>query len=655
MKIKIDFFFFKPFFLVNVLFFSMMQIFAQSPHKVPSFSPDKHITQFAIDIWDTEQGLPSMALLYLEQTSDGYLWISSFQGLFRFDGVSFHNFNDRKVTDGLHTNAIKDLFEQEDGTLYISTSEKGLVTYKNGKFESVGYLEVAIQTVLFDTPNHAWIGAKSYGVYELNDTTFTPYTKTPALKDIRIADIVKDNKHNIWFATEGNGLIKLDKEGKSTVFTTKDGLASDKVGTIFQDSQDKIWIGTAEGLCFFEGNEIKTLAKTESHSVTRILEDYYGSLWMASETGIMRRNIKTQDVEILTEKNGLPHKNVQDILLDNEGNIWFAMYRAGLGRIKEGKFSNYTHRSGLASKSTSAIHEFKKNDYLIATDASGIINRVKDNKVSVFDFKTELPNNRLKHINSDSQGNVLVSTYSGLLIIYADGREKLYNEQNGLPENQVRMTFEDHLGNIWIGTRASGLIKMTKDGTFSYYTRTNSKLSSNFIMSIHQDKNNNLLVGHNNTGLDVINIEGNLFDVKNYKKELTGNLVFNSYTDDDNVTWTTGNSGINRLENGEITQITINKGLPTDICYDLIEDDIGYFWISTNIGIMRVPKETLNNFAKGKIAKITSLKVFNDADGMITTECTGASFSIKAKNGTLMFPTLGGITFIDPKNISVNN
>jgi ligand-binding sensor domain-containing protein/serine phosphatase RsbU (regulator of sigma subunit) len=651
---KMYFYYLKSTIFLTLLLFSIGQSFAQST-KVPSLNPDKHITQFSIDTWDTEQGLPSKSLLFLKQTSDGYLWIASFQGLFRFDGITFENFNDSKTSNGLHTNVVNQLFEREDGTLCIGTSDEGLIGYKNGEFTTLGQLDYAIQTTLFDTPTHGFVGTKVHGVYELNDTTFTPYTKVPALQNIRVSDIMKDKEGNLWFVTEGRGVVKLDKEENSTIFTMDDGLLSNKVATIFQDSQSKIWIGTNEGLCFFENGQIKSVEETQNYPINRILEDYYGSIWMASDKGLLRLNVKTKAIEILNQENGLPHKNVQNIVLDREGSLWFAMYRAGLGRIKEGKFSNYTQNSGLASKAISAVHEIGENEYLVATDAGGIINRVKDNKVSVFDFKTKLANDRIKDLNSDSRGNILISTYSGLLVIDPDGKETLYDKRNGLPGNQVRVSFEDNLGNIWIGTRVNGLIKITPDGVLSYHNKQNSDLSSNFIMSISQDKTNRLLVGTNSAGLDVINMEDGKFEVTNYTKELTGKLVFSTYTDSDNVTWVTGNTGLTRLEEGKTTLYTTKNGLPVNICYDVLEDHEGYFWVSSSAGIMRIAKQELNDFAKGAIERVNAIKMFDKADGMISKECTGATFCVKTQDGSLMFPTLAGVTFIDPHNIPINN
>jgi ligand-binding sensor domain-containing protein/serine phosphatase RsbU (regulator of sigma subunit) len=638
--------------LVLVLLFTE-QSFAQLL-KTPSLSPDKHITQFSIDIWDTEQGLPSRALLYLEQTSDGYIWISSYQGIFRFDGINFEVFDTENTSGVLKTNAARDLFEREDGMLCISTSGDGLIGYKDGKFRQLAYLEADIETMLFDTPTHAWAGTKGYGIYELNDTTFRPYIKIAALNDVLVPHIIKDKEENVWFATEGNGLVKLDKNGKSTVFTTEDGLNTNKIRTIFQSNQGKIWIGTNAGLCFFEGNEIKIIEGVEGYPISRILEDYHGSIWMASDKGILRYNIKTKSVEVLAEKNGLPSKNVEDIVLDREGNIWFAMYRAGLGRIQEGKFSNYTTYSGLASKSINAIAQVGEGEFLVATGA-GIINRIKDNKISIFAIKTNLLNSRLKHIHKTRSGAVLISTYSGLLVISPDGTEKFYTTENGLSGNQVRLTYEDHLGNIWIGTRAKGLIKMSPEGVFSYYNKGNGYLPSNFIMSINQDKENKLLVGTNNMGLNVVNIENDGFENINYNKKLTSNLIFNTYTDKENNIWIATNKGFSLLKDGIITQFTTKEGLSTGACFDILEDNNGYFWVSTGTGIMRILKQDLHDFAEGKIESLSSsVKVFTKSDGMISEECAGATFSLKTQEGNLMFPTLGGVTFIHPDNIFSN-
>jgi ligand-binding sensor domain-containing protein/serine phosphatase RsbU (regulator of sigma subunit)/putative methionine-R-sulfoxide reductase with GAF domain len=651
--IKTYFSFLKQVFLLASILLLTEQVFAQSP-KVPSLSPDKYVTQFSIDIWGTGEGLPSRSLSYLEQTPDGYLWISSFQGLFRFDGVKFDDFDVTNTFGHLKIGSTNDFFQRADGTLCISTLGDGLLGFKNGKFKHLGYIEASIQTVLYDTPTHAWVATKAHGVYELNDSTFTPFTKVKVLNKIWVSDITKDREENLWFSTEGNGLVKIDKNGNSVIYTTEDGLNSNTIRTTFQDSQGKIWIGTNKGLCYFENNEIKIEEQVADYPINRMLEDYYGSLWLASEKGLLRRNVKTKEFEVLNEKNGLPHKNIQDILLDMEGNLWFTTYRAGLGRIQEGKFSNFTMHSGLASKAISAIHEVGKNEYLVATDV-GIINKINQDKISKFDFQTNLHNARLKHINKDSKGNILISSYAGLLMISPDGTETLHNKKSGLPSSQIRMTFEDHLGNIWIGTRVHGLIKMTPDKKITVYNKENSDLSSNFIMSINQDNTNKLIIGTNDSGVNVIDIEQEGFSVTSYIHELTSRLVFSTYTDKENNTWITTNTGLNHLKDGKITHCKTKDGLLTGVCFDMIEDDNGYFWISTSFGVMRVSKQELNEFAAGKKDKITSVKMFNKSDGMVGEECTGAAFSIKTQGGILMFPTLSGVTFIDPNNIPINS
>ncbi len=105
-----------------------------------------------------------------------------------------------------------------------------------------------------------------------------------------------------------------------------------------------------------------------------------------------------------------------------------------------------------------------------------------------FPIKTKLTNNRIKHINQSTWGDILVSTYSGLLTIKPSGKETLLDNKNGLPDNQTRVTLEDNEGNIWIGTRSGGAVKYNPLTKEIQVLNQSNGLSSDFIMAIEQDK-----------------------------------------------------------------------------------------------------------------------------------------------------------------------
>ncbi len=83
---------------------------------------------YLVDVWDTEKNLPNSIVTAIEQTPDGYLWVGTYDGLARFDGVHFVQFEE------LSHDRIQGLFLDATGTLWINTFRGGLTSYRDGKF-----------------------------------------------------------------------------------------------------------------------------------------------------------------------------------------------------------------------------------------------------------------------------------------------------------------------------------------------------------------------------------------------------------------------------------------------------------------------------------------------------------------------------------------
>src|SRR5262245_33468429 len=96
--------------------------------------------QYRIDHWTTDNGLPQNTVRAIAQTRDGYLWLTTFDGLARFDGVRFTVF-DKSNTPAITNNRITALYEDRDGTLWIGADQGELVAYRNGVFTAYATFE----------------------------------------------------------------------------------------------------------------------------------------------------------------------------------------------------------------------------------------------------------------------------------------------------------------------------------------------------------------------------------------------------------------------------------------------------------------------------------------------------------------------------------
>jgi ligand-binding sensor domain-containing protein/serine phosphatase RsbU (regulator of sigma subunit) len=640
---------------IALFFFFLGWIFSTPFGFAQALEPNKALTQYLIQKWSTENGLPSNTLNKIVQTKDGYIWMAGYNGLIRFDGTYFTVFN-KQNTSAFLTNSISDLYESSDGKLWIGTAGGGLVIHEKDSFrvlQTKTAFNYAIEKIFRDNTKKLWVGTRSEGVFEFEGGDFRTYNPIEPLRDVSIKTIAQNNNGTIWFGTEGKGIVRLLADEIFDDFTEKDGLPDNTVNHVVIDRKNILWIGTNKGICWFDGNLFHTVPALKDITVNKILIDQYDCLWLGTTKGLYRLKPTISgewQIDILSEENGLPHKEITDLIFDKEGNLWIATYRGGLCRLQDGKFTNFTARDGMVSQPVSSICEYKTGQFLVGTDV-GIIHLIAENKISDLPLKTDLKSERIRHLYRDSQKNIWVSTYAGLLKINPQGQEIFYTEENGLPDQQVRIVYEDKKGNIWVGMRAGGLLKIPLTGDNKVYNRFNI-LRSNFIMSISEDREGNMIVGTNESGLMFISPDEKMKLITT-KDGLSNNTVFNTYIDTENRIWVTTAGGLSVIIKGKVYPFTTKMGFPEDSPIDVLEDDIGNFWISSFKGILKIKKQSILDFISKKLQNL-DYEYYGKHDGMHNEECTGTAKSLKSSDGRLWFPTLGGIAMLDPLKIKMN-
>jgi ligand-binding sensor domain-containing protein len=93
---------------------------------------------YVIRTWQVENGLPQTKVTAVTQTRDGYLWLGTYGGLARFDGVQFRIFDDNNTPE-MRSSRVTSLFEAADGTLWIGDESGHVTQYKNGRFKAVEF------------------------------------------------------------------------------------------------------------------------------------------------------------------------------------------------------------------------------------------------------------------------------------------------------------------------------------------------------------------------------------------------------------------------------------------------------------------------------------------------------------------------------------
>lgn len=607
-----------------------------------SLDPDKPIGEFIHQSWQTAQGLPQNSVLSLAQTSDGYIWMGTEEGLVRFDGVRFTVFDQHKF--GLANNIVMALLADHQN-LWIGTAGGGLSRFHNGVF-----------------------------------TSFAMHT---GLAGSSVRSLYEDARGDIWIGTDGRGLIRF-QNGKFQVFTTADGLADNSIFSITAGRGDSLLIATHGGLdTFSEGKFQRFAVDSQSCGSARVAHvDRSGALWLGTPDGLCR--VSSNGVKRFTVKDGLTSNTVLSLFEDSAGTLWIGT-ADGLTRFVNGAFSSFSEREGLLGKEVWAIYEDRERSLWVGT-AGGGINLFKKGLFTTLTKSKGLPSDTILPVYQDRQGTVWIGSDQGLTA-WKDGRLTNYTGKEGAPESVFSIA-QDHGGTLWIGTRRglarlqdgkigpvedlagnrvactyvdhkNGLWAGSRSGlthfdghSFQTYT-TRDGLPSDDVLAIYEDGRGTMWIG---TSGGLSGFEDGRFTSYTTKDGLASNVVWTIAGETDGALWLgTNGGGLSRLRDGKITTYTSTQGLYDNSVLGVIDDQLGNIWMTCDKGVFKVSKKQLNDFASGLTSRITST-VYGTADGMKSQECNGAfQPSVwRLHDGRLCFPTTKGLAIIQPAHLVKN-
>lgn len=610
----------------------------------------KALSQFKIDNWRTEQGLPMDLVHTLLQTKDGYFWVGTAGGLARFDGRRFTTFEVSEASD-VASQPVFGLMEDSEQTLWIAHG-KGAMRYRQGIFQPGFSTEVTagqrvyafaqasdgsiwsatenglvhwnkgvvklyqmvdglptnrLRTLTFDRSGVLWIGTSGGGLASLTATGFKVLNPTNGFPHLQVRHVLADPDGSIWAATAGGGLVHIDK-GKITTYTVADGLPTDQLTSLTFDIQGSLWIGTwGAGVSRMHGGKFSTLTTAEGlagDQIWSVRADREGSVWVGTWVGGLNR-LSLRNFDALGTPEGLSHDNVRTVLHARDGVTWVATAGGGLNRIEDGHITTLGRKDGLPTNELSSLLEDRDGSIWVGSYTGGITRLRHGKIVQIYGVSQGLPSPDIRAMYQDSQGVVWAGTQSGLARF--DGQGFRAVRVGGAPKDVTSVILEDHSGTLWFGTSGQGLFQY-RDGAFLTLT-TSDGLSSNWITSLYEDADANLWIGTNGEGL-------------------------------------------NRLHNGRLVSIRTTDGLWDGTAQAILEDDTGHLWITCNRGFFRVSRAELMSFEENRQKKITSMP-FGHGNALRSTLFAGGVKPAGAidRAGKLWLPSNKGLVIVDPQQL----
>ena len=622
------------------------------------FGQQSFFDNYVYQSWNSFGTLNGTTVTDIVQTKDGYINIGTYEGLARFDGVSFTTHKKNSSND-LSFVSVRAFLEDSKGNIWIGSNDEGL--QKISKTEKKVYTtwnglpNNSVRCLCEDKRGNIWVGTAAGVVY------ITPqgYMITPQFeagtisKGLIATSLYCDSTGRIWLLTANEcGLFSYSND----IFRTH--AQFDRFGVFFataitQDIKGNYWIGLGtNGLYKLENGKIQKIishTSMDTNSTYTIYPAADGSIWFGLEKGIV---VYSDGKFYEYEGSNLSEAKINKIVCDREDNLWFATDRNGVGKLTNGRF-----RMIKLGITVNSIEEDRFGNVWAATD-DGI--RCFSNDHEVKNQLTEYTKGlRIRDVEATKAGHILASCYTAPGQLFYDGQAiKNWSKEKGLAGNKVRVAIEAANGDFYIGT-TTGLSIIHRDGTIKNLKQLDG-LENEYVMALYQDTNGVIWIGTDGGGIYLMKNE-ELFSHITSEDGLAGNVIFKIDQNLDGAFWICSGSGITRCPNfdskkGKPTvfeNIDSENGIQTDSMFQILVDGSNMMWMISNHGISSTAFSDVQDFLNGKREEI-SVKFYNKNDGLDSNGPTSTAKNLVDRYGRLWIAMVDGIAIYDPVKVTEN-
>ena len=425
------------------------------------------LPRFVARSWQTDNGLPQSTATAVLQAQDGYLWVGTYNGLVRYDGVRFVVF-DNNNTPELQDKGITSLFQAADGTLWIGHSSGGLTRYKNGQFKRVNVAlswgEGAIKAIATDGMEDVWLLSDTGLVARLRDgLILTPPTGPLS----GLAEMVRSEHGDIWVSRDGC----LSQLQGSRLVVLQAGDTNSFVQGVGVSRDGGLWVVSGGRLRHWQGgNWSGDLGPTPSDlvPVVKLLETQDG--WLAAATsdhGFYLSQPRAGGISIqFARVSGFPSDWVTSLCEDREGDLWVGTGGAGLQVVRPAKVQTVAPPDQWQGRPVLSVSVSGRDETLfIGSEGAGVY-RLDHGTWRNFGLRDGLEALYIWSAVEDGEGDLWVASWGGGLYQCREGH---FAPAPGLERFTIPTTalLCSRQGGLWIGTLA-GLLRY-QNGKTAWY------------------------------------------------------------------------------------------------------------------------------------------------------------------------------------------
>ena len=551
---------------------------------------------FTSVVYNADRDFNGVFIYTIVQDEDGFLWIGSDEGLYRFDGKEMLNLNkkDTSINNLVTASAVS-----ADGHLYLGYFSGGISIVEHGRYRKIlqpEELPNRVEQLKLDDQGILWGLTRNQGLLRI-DGDEVQHFNIPLLNDVISKDFVVINDR-VYVATN-QGMVEFiieDNEVKPLHFISETINLESNV--LYPDKEDPntIWVGTSDGLFKYsiEEEEVDLIEGFPAHvQISAISKDDLNTLWVGTYVhGLIEVDFVGDRVEAITffnKANGFESNEIGEVYVDHENEIWVGTFGRGMVQLNRAYFHHYELNQTIGVEGVHTIQKYRGDELLLGTE-KGLVHVYHKPKRDSLIFET------LNYTRDYFFTSLLVTDQvlwagtrsNGILQINLESKKITpirLNPMDPVQNHLIRDIRMDREGNIWVSAAGNGVYHIRPDGTLIEQYNTRNGFYHNEIFSIYPDQAGNIWFGSHATGLAVLEKNGEI-------KYLSKDGVFPAFdintitqSEDGNIWITTSGAGIYRFDGENFRQYTEKDGLLSDFCNAAMVDDIGQIWVGHRLGI----------------------------------------------------------------------
>jgi len=661
-------------------------------------------TDFLTDVWTADNGLPSSSVTDIAQTPDGYLWVGTYNGLVRFDGVRFVTFDPANVPALGHAR-VRHLAVDAAGTLYVNTYDGSLTSFRHGVFtrEWAGGDEKDPDVTLVNSTNGMVTFLLHRGTIRQRALSAAGAQWEDVIPPDRVvgALALADGMGTIWYRGAELGLWRQAGDGQFDPHQVDEGLGDAQVECLALDAAGSLWTGTDQGIFRRAAGRFENITPTNGSPVgpvTALSINADGSYW-ALVSGRVRL---ARDRQWVGEAAALPDVfsgtlnftgPLNELMAqpDHHGGMWVYAYQRGLFHVDaQGQTRHFDAQLNFPGDRINVFFEDREGNWWAGLSEGGLV-RIRERRFQPPAPGPDAVPGPALSVCADARGTVWIGTLghglqswsadgtmpglpptggpgtANVFCVFPDaagrlwvssGQEDLYLVQSNRwqriqpPVHGVKALWVDPAGQVWAGTK-NGLFVGQADAPDDF--QQNPTVGANGVRVLAGARDGSLWAGTEDGTLYHI-VHGVTTSFRPTDNPPPQTAIWSLLPETDGTVWVgTFRGGLLKFKDGQFTRFTRREGLPDNVICQILDDRQGYLWLGSHQGICRVAKSDLNGPMVPGGPLIPSA-VYGRSDGLPSLECSGGyqPAAWRGEDGRLWFTTLKGAVAVQPHELHPN-